>query len=96
MNRKDRAKDEWINETMMFQRIAGTGEDSYEELAEYYDSSFKRLSSNDAETLAENAKVLSTILKAAVKLLYLEIIEGQHGQSKETSDQRRLPRKRIY
>lgn len=65
MNKKEQAKHDWVVETQMFQRIAGTGEESYEELAQYYDECYGRKSVRDQQSIAENAKTNRVIFEAA-------------------------------
>lgn len=63
--RKEKAKHEWITETQMFQRIAKTGEETYEELAAYWDLHFGKKTGPQAEVIAENMKTQRIILEAA-------------------------------
>lgn len=63
MTRKEEARHVWVMETMMFQRIAKTGEDTYEELSDYYDSCYGKKPVNVQETAASNASAQRIILE---------------------------------
>lgn len=65
MTKKEAAKHEWIVETQMFQRIAKTGEDSYEELSIAYDEFYEKKSTRTRQEAAENAKINRIILEQA-------------------------------
>ena len=67
MTKKELHKHRWILETMMFQRIAETGKDSYMDLYRYYDECFGKKTAKQREVIAENAKINMAILKNARK-----------------------------
>lgn len=65
MNRKEELRHIYIMDTMMFQRIAKTGQDTYEELGAGYDEDFGRKSLRNKEIIVENNKTNLIILKQA-------------------------------
>ncbi len=65
MNRKEELRHIYIMDTMMFQRIAKTGQSTYEELAVGYDEDFGKKSLKNKEVIVENNKINLTILQQA-------------------------------
>jgi predicted transcriptional regulator len=58
-------KNEWIADTQMFQRIAGTPESSYEDLSKEFDRIVHRKTQKEVDVAVNNNKAHLTITKVA-------------------------------
>ena len=65
MTKKEKARDSWIKETQMFQRIVAGSEDSYEELGAEWDQIYQKHPVATTEASIQRMKSVVAIIENA-------------------------------